>query len=89
MRDFGRIVSDLNQGLDEVMGTIDRMQKLYRTFQDLMPIWQEMSGWFQRQEMATTSMTRPVRRAAVPHRRKHEPVRRRRKKGKRRKTFYF
>lgn len=76
MRDFGRIVGDLNQGLDEVMGTIDRMQKLYRTFQDLRPIWQELSGLLQQQETAMTSMAGPVRRAAPQRRRKSGSARR-------------
>jgi len=77
MRDFGRFVSDLNQGLDEVMGTIDRMQKLYRSFRDLIPVWQQLTGWLQRQEMATTSMSRPVRHVCSRCGRKCRPARRR------------
>lgn len=89
MADFGRIVSDLNQGLDEVMGTIQRMQKLYRSFQDLMPIWQELSGWLQRQEMATTSMTGPARRAGSRRCRTCGSARRRAGTGrKRRRTIH-
>lgn len=76
MREFGRIVSDLNHGLDEVMGTIDRMQKLYRSFQDLIPVWQQLAGWLREQEMATTSMMRPVRRAGRPRRWKRKANRR-------------
>jgi len=89
MREFGRIVSDLNQGLDQVMGTIDRMQKLYRSFQDLMPIWQEFSGWLQRQQMATTSMSRPVRRAGPPRRRRTAHVRRTTGKARKRRRIIF
>jgi hypothetical protein len=89
MREFGRIVSDLNQGLDQVMGTIDRMQKLYRSFQDLMPIWQQLSGWLQRQEMATTSMSGPIRRAGPPRRRKAAHVRRRPGKARKRRKIIF
>lgn len=88
MRDFGRIVGDLNQGLDEVMGTIDRMQKLYRTFQDLRPIWQELSGLLQQQETAMTSVAGPIRRAAPRRRRKSGSARRRTgKAGRRRRTI--
>lgn len=43
MNEFGRMISNFNRNLDQILHAMNQMQTMYKTYEQMAPIWKRMS----------------------------------------------